>query len=102
MYVISSFIFTNYESQFNFVVQNIYFVFKIYKPSRFIFDPPFLQIHPFYWQNFWPNPYLKMWNFFYHILSKGWDPHSSDLRLYISISALNIKLTYFSWSVVLQ
>ena len=41
MYVISSFIFTNYESQFNFVVQNIYFVFKIYKPSRFIFDPPF-------------------------------------------------------------
>ena len=52
MYVIPGFSITN-ESQSNFVVQNIKFVFQNLETH------PFLQIHPFYWQNFWPNPFYK-------------------------------------------
>ena len=81
-YVIPGFNITNYESQSNFVVQNIKFV-----SSKFT-NPPFLfLIHTYYsyppclLTNLLTQPFFKMWNFFYPTLSKGWTPHSGTLRV---------------------
>ena len=58
MYVIPGFSITN-ESQSNFVVRNIKFVFQNLETHPFYFWSTLFTDPPFYWQNFWPNPFYK-------------------------------------------